>query len=228
MLCAFGQAWHKQHQLPMHSCLAQQIHGSTNSVTSLFPQFSKFKTRIPRFCKKGSPISHLGFELLRLQKKLLTLVRFLHQKSTLQWTKSNSKHHWLCNINAWCRSCCFPMFPEAIGQLLMMLMMKPRAQEGCKMWSFFCRPLFAEAMIYISFLKLILPSTLLASLPSVNDSKSSNSSSASNSQTLMMMLAKESINKKQSLLPIFMSFFDYPFLKSGGRFMPIPQVWDGS
>lgn len=127
MLCAFGQAWHKQHQLPMHSCLAQQIHGSTNSVTSLFPQFSKFKTRIPRFCKKGSPISHLGFELLRLQKKLLTLVRFLHQKSTLQWTKSNSKHHWLCNINAWCRSCCFPMFPEAIGQLLMMLMMKPRA-----------------------------------------------------------------------------------------------------
>jgi hypothetical protein len=51
---------------------------------------------------------------------------------------------------------------------------------------------------------------LLASLPSVNDSKSSNTSSASNSQTLMMMLAKESINKKQPLLPIFMSFFDYP------------------
>jgi hypothetical protein len=83
-------------------------------------------------------------------------------------------------------------------------------------------------MIYISFLKLILPSTLLASLPSVNDSKSSNSSSASNSQTLMMMLAKESINKKQALLPIFMSFFDYTFLKRGGRFVPIPQEWDGS
>jgi len=217
MLRAFGQAWHKQHQLPMHWCLAQQIHGSTNRVTRLFPQFSKFKTRISRFCKKGSPISHLGFELWRLQKKLLTLVRFLHQKNTLQWTKSNSKHNWLCNINAWCRSrsCCFPMFPEAIGQLLMMLMMKPRATEGCRMWSFFCRQLLAEAMVYISFLKLILPSTLLASLPTVNDSNSSNSSSASNSQTLMMMLAKESINKKQPLLPIFTSFYDCPFLKSG-------------
>jgi hypothetical protein len=83
-------------------------------------------------------------------------------------------------------------------------------------------------MIYISFLKLIVPSTLLASLPSAKDSKSSNSSSASNPQTLIMMLAKESINKKQPLLPIFMPFFDCPFLKRGGRFVPIPQDWDGS
>lgn len=63
---------------------------------------------------------------------------------------------------------------------------------------------------------------------SVNDSKSSNSSSASNSQTLMMMLAKESISKKHPLRPIFMSFFDYPFLKRGGRFVPMPQEWGGS
>jgi hypothetical protein len=83
-------------------------------------------------------------------------------------------------------------------------------------------------MIYISFLKLILPSTLLASLPSINDSKSSNSSSASNSQTLMMMLAKESINKMQPLLPIFMSFFDYPLLEKRREIVPIPQEWDGS
>ncbi len=228
MLCAFGQAWHKQHQLPMHSCLAQQIHGSTNRVTSLFPQFSKFKTRIPRFCKKGSPISYLGFELLRLQKKLLTLVRFLHQKSTLQWTNQTG------NITGYAISMLdagvvvFQCFQKQLVSCWWCWWWSQWPHEGCKMWSFFCRPLLAEAMIYISFLKLILPSTLLASLPSVNDRKSSNSSSASNSQTLMMMLAKESINKKQSLLPIFMSFFDYRFLKSGGRFVPIPQVWDGS
>ncbi len=44
----------------------------------------------------------------------------------------------------------------------------------------------------------------------------------------MMMLAKESINKMQPLLPIFMSFFDYPLLEKRREIVPIPQEWDGS